>query len=170
MFAGLIPRFDARMTAKRSIKPAKMGGARAADRPARGVCTGVGMLVAEPGRREGVLSDGSEALSGFAAEQSVGLTRFAQLLSGDRQVAEDLVQDALLGMFRRFGDDLSVAAPLAYARRAIVNACPDPGDARRPRSSPPWCRTSPAVTGCRAGTGICGPPCPGCWTGSAWCW
>jgi RNA polymerase sigma-70 factor (sigma-E family) len=80
------------------------------------------MLVAAPGRREGVLSDGPETLAGFAAEQSVGLTRFAYLLSGDRQTAEDLVQDALLGLFRRFGDGLSVAAPLAYARRAIVNA------------------------------------------------
>lgn len=80
------------------------------------------MLATSPESREGALSDERQTLSGFAAEHSVGLTRFAYLLCGDRQAAEDLVQDALLRLFRRFGDELSVAAPLAYARRAIVNA------------------------------------------------
>jgi RNA polymerase sigma-70 factor (sigma-E family) len=61
-------------------------------------------------------------LSDFAADQGAGLTRFAYLLCGDRGLAEDLVQETYLALYRRFGDTLTVAAPVAYARRTIVNA------------------------------------------------
>lgn len=71
--------------------------------------------------REGALSD-DRTLSGFAAEHSLTLTRFAYLLCADHQRAEDLVQDAFLSLYRRFGDALPLDAPLAYARRTIVNA------------------------------------------------
>ncbi|MCU1602007.1 MAG: transcriptional regulator, LuxR family [Frankiales bacterium] len=57
----------------------------------------------------------------FAASSSLGLTRFAYLLCGDHALAEDLVQEAFVQLYRRFGDDLTVAAPVAYARRAVVN-------------------------------------------------
>lgn len=61
------------------------------------------------------------ALADFASTHTVNLTRFAYVLCGDRGLAEDLVQDALLALYRRFGEWLPVAAPVAYARRAIVN-------------------------------------------------
>lgn len=61
-------------------------------------------------------------LSEFARENQLALTRFAFLLSNDRQHAEDLVQDVLTAMFRRFGDTLPVNNPVAYARAAVVNA------------------------------------------------
>jgi RNA polymerase sigma-70 factor (sigma-E family) len=60
-------------------------------------------------------------LADFAREHSVGLTRFAYLLCGDRGLAEDLVQDAFLALYRRFGEQLPLDAPVAYARRTIVN-------------------------------------------------
>jgi RNA polymerase sigma-70 factor (sigma-E family) len=60
-------------------------------------------------------------LTAFAAQHSVGLTRFAFVLSGDRQLAEDLVQDCLLALHRRFGETLPIDEPVAYARRVIVN-------------------------------------------------
>lgn len=60
-------------------------------------------------------------LTAFAAEHSVGLTRFAYVLTGDRQLAEDLVQDCLLALHRRFGETLPIDAPVAYARRVIAN-------------------------------------------------
>jgi RNA polymerase sigma-70 factor (sigma-E family) len=50
------------------------------------------------------------------------LLRFAYLLCGDHYRAEDLLQDVLLAMYRRFGDDLPLDNPVAYARRALVNA------------------------------------------------
>jgi RNA polymerase sigma-70 factor (sigma-E family) len=71
--------------------------------------------------REGTLS-GERTLSGFASEQSVPLTRFAYLLCGDHQQAEDLVQDAYLALYRRFGETLTIDAPVSYARRTILNA------------------------------------------------
>lgn len=61
------------------------------------------------------------ALAAFADAHSVGLTRFAYALCGDRGLAEDLVQDAFYALYRRFGDTLPLAAPVAYARRTIVN-------------------------------------------------
>ncbi len=58
----------------------------------------------------------------LARQHGLELTRFAYLISGDRDRAEDLVQDALLAMHRRFGPTIRADDPLAYARRAIVNA------------------------------------------------
>ena len=60
-------------------------------------------------------------LAEFAARHGVALTRFAYVLCGNRATADDLVQDTYVNLYRRFGADLSVAAPLAYARRALVN-------------------------------------------------
>ncbi len=67
-------------------------------------------------------SAGGQSLEEFARQQGLGLTRFAYLVSGDRDRADDLVQDVLLAMHRRFGARLDLDQPLAYARRAIVNA------------------------------------------------
>lgn len=61
-------------------------------------------------------------LADFATNHGVSLTRFAYLLCGDRGRAEDLVQDTYVAIYRRFGGELPVDAPVAYARRAIVNA------------------------------------------------
>lgn len=61
-------------------------------------------------------------LAQFVEAHAVGLTRFAFLLCGDRGLAEDLVQDTFIAMHRRFGETLPLTAPVAYARRAIVNA------------------------------------------------
>jgi len=69
-----------------------------------------------------VEAPGGQSLGDFAREHGLGLTRFAYLVSGDRGRAEDLVQDVLLAMHRRFGARLQIERPLAYARRAIVNA------------------------------------------------
>ena len=62
------------------------------------------------------------SLGDFAREHGVELTRFAYLVSGDRTRADDLVQEVLLAMHRRFGARLEIEQPVAYARRAIVNA------------------------------------------------
>ena len=70
----------------------------------------------------GLATPGGQGLGDFAREHGLELTRFAYLVSGNRSRAEDLVQDVLLAMHRRFGAWLDVEQPLAYARRAIVNA------------------------------------------------
>ena len=61
-------------------------------------------------------------LAAFAGSHGLALTKFAYVLCGDRGHAEDLVQDTYLSLYRRYGDALPVDAPVAYARRSIVNA------------------------------------------------
>jgi RNA polymerase sigma-70 factor (sigma-E family) len=64
----------------------------------------------------------SESVSEFSRRCGLDLLRFAYLLCGDRHRAEDLLQEVLLGMYRRFGDDLPLDNPVGYARRALANA------------------------------------------------
>ena len=49
--------------------------------------------------------------------------RLAYLVTGDRALAEDLVQDAFLRMFGRFQDLRDPGAFEAYLRRTVVNLC-----------------------------------------------
>jgi RNA polymerase sigma-70 factor (sigma-E family) len=64
----------------------------------------------------------SESLPDFAGRCGLELLRFAYLVCGDQQRAEDLLQDVLLAMYRRFGETLPLDNPHGYARRAIVHA------------------------------------------------
>jgi RNA polymerase sigma-70 factor (sigma-E family) len=63
-----------------------------------------------------------ESVTRFAERCGLDLLRFSYLLCGDRYLAEDLLQDVLLAMYRRFGDSLPLDNPNAYARRALANA------------------------------------------------
>jgi RNA polymerase sigma-70 factor (sigma-E family) len=63
-----------------------------------------------------------ESVSDFSRRSGLDLLRFAYLLCGDRHRAEDLLQEVLLAMYRRFGDDLPLDNPVGYARRALANA------------------------------------------------
>ena len=45
-------------------------------------------------------------------------TRLAWLLTHDAAIAEDVAQDAFLGLYRVFGE---VTNPAAYLRRSVVN-------------------------------------------------
>jgi RNA polymerase sigma factor (sigma-70 family) len=47
--------------------------------------------------------------------------RFALLLTGDRATAEDVVQDAFLGLHRHWDDVNDPGRVLAYLRTAVVN-------------------------------------------------
>jgi RNA polymerase sigma-70 factor (sigma-E family) len=64
---------------------------------------------------------------------SLGLTRFAYLVTGDRVGAEDVVQDVFMSMHRRFGSILELENPHGYAQRSIINAHISWLRRRRPR-------------------------------------
>lgn len=56
--------------------------------------------------------------SDYVAVHGQALMRLAFVMTGDRQTAEDITQDALLQVYRRWSD---LRNPHAYARRSIVN-------------------------------------------------
>ena len=63
----------------------------------------------------------------LVAERGDALTRYAFFVSGSRDDAADLVQDALVKTFGRLRNGYSVASAEAYVRRAILNTWLDGG-------------------------------------------
>ena len=57
----------------------------------------------------------------FATARTPTLFRLALLLTGEWYAAEDLVQDTLATVFRRWGRVAAAANPAAYARATLVN-------------------------------------------------
>jgi RNA polymerase sigma-70 factor (sigma-E family) len=63
------------------------------------------------------------AVTALYAEHALGLVRLAVVITGDRAAAEDIVQDAFLGLFRRWDRLTDMTSPLAYVRVSVVNGC-----------------------------------------------
>ena len=63
----------------------------------------------------------------LVAERGDALTRYAYFVSGSRDDAADLVQDALVKTFGRLRNGFTVASAEAYVRRAILNTYLDSG-------------------------------------------
>jgi RNA polymerase sigma-70 factor (sigma-E family) len=65
----------------------------------------------------------ADGLEELYREQAVAMTRLALMLTGDRATAEDVVQDAFLGLHRRWHrlDDPRNAVP--YLRTSVINGC-----------------------------------------------
>lgn len=58
----------------------------------------------------------------FVAARGHALLRFAYLLTSDRHLAEDLVQEALLRTHRRWSSIESTYGPEPYVRKAVLRA------------------------------------------------
>jgi len=56
---------------------------------------------------------------------AVSMTRIALLMLGDRSAAEDVVQEAFLGLFRRWHGLSDTGKAEAYLRSAVLNGCRD---------------------------------------------
>jgi RNA polymerase sigma-70 factor (sigma-E family) len=54
---------------------------------------------------------------------ALSLARLALLVLGDSAAAQDVVQDAFLGLYRRWGKLADVAAAPAYLRTSVLNGC-----------------------------------------------
>lgn len=63
------------------------------------------------------------SVTALYAEHALGLVRLAVVITGDRPAAEDIVQDAFLGLYRRWDQLPDLAAPLAYLRVSVLNGC-----------------------------------------------
>jgi RNA polymerase sigma-70 factor (sigma-E family) len=56
---------------------------------------------------------------------ATGLVRLAMLMLGDQQAAEDVVQEAFFGLYRRWGTLSDPDRALSYARSSVLNGCRD---------------------------------------------
>ncbi|GAA1681305.1 SigE family RNA polymerase sigma factor [Kribbella sp. NPDC056951] len=76
------------------------------------------------------MSERDQAFVEFVETANPSLRRTAYLISGDRDKADDIVQDALYRLYLHWPKIHRVGNPFAYARRMVVNAAYDGG--RRP--------------------------------------
>ena len=77
-----------------------------------------------PGGRAG--RPGADATAGVTElyqAHAVGLIRLAIVMLGDRAAAEDVVQDAFLGLYRHWAGLSDPANALTYVRSAVLNRC-----------------------------------------------
>jgi RNA polymerase sigma-70 factor (sigma-E family) len=73
------------------------------------------------GATDEVGADRGDRYSALYAEHAPRALRFAFLLTGERELAEDLVQDAFIKVMGRFGDLRREEAFATYLRKTIVN-------------------------------------------------
>ena len=74
---------------------------------------------------------GDDNFTSFVQGQGRRLVHLAELLTGDRQIAEDLVQEVLARAYPRW-QRLARDDPYAYLRRALINARTDQWRRRLP--------------------------------------
>jgi RNA polymerase sigma-70 factor (sigma-E family) len=65
----------------------------------------------------------AHAVTALYRSHALGLTRLAFIMLGDRQSAEDVVQEAFCGLFRAWDRLPDEANVLAYLRASVVNGC-----------------------------------------------
>jgi len=54
---------------------------------------------------------------------ALGLMRLAHIMLGDRQGAEDVVQEAFCGLYRRWSHLSDTGSALPYLRTSVLNGC-----------------------------------------------
>jgi len=67
--------------------------------------------------------DAGQAVTALYREHAVGLLRLAVAMLGDRPAAEDVVQEAFCGLYRRWPYLSDRAKSLPYVRSAVLNGC-----------------------------------------------
>jgi DNA-directed RNA polymerase specialized sigma24 family protein len=70
--------------------------------------------------------DEVSAEAGVAAlyqAHALGLIRLAHIMLGDRSSAEDVVQEAFCGLYRRWAKLADQAKALPYVRSSVLNGC-----------------------------------------------
>lgn len=87
--------------------------------------TGLGPVpVADPAElTQTSQAEADQAVAALYREHAVGLIRLAVVMLGDRPAAEDVVQEAFCGLYRRWRYLSHPAKSLPYVRSAVLNGC-----------------------------------------------
>lgn len=79
-------------------------------------------LVVVSGRAEAsAVSDANETVASLFRDERLGLLRLATLLVFDRNLAEDIVQDAFIGLYRRWDRLVDQSRAVSYLRSSVIN-------------------------------------------------
>jgi RNA polymerase sigma-70 factor (sigma-E family) len=88
------------------------------------------MNAAEPSRQPGapppgeaVMPQARQAVTALYQAHALGLTRLAVVMLGDRPAAEDVVQEAFCGLYRRWHKLTDTEKALSYVRSSVINGC-----------------------------------------------
>ena len=73
------------------------------------------------------------AVTALYQGNALGLVRLAHVMLGDRSAAEDIVQDAFCGLYRRWEHLSDQHKALAYLRSCVLNACRSALRRKRPQ-------------------------------------
>ena len=84
----------------------------------------------------GALAGAAEAVTALYEAHALGLIRLAVVMLGDRPAAEDVVQEAFCGLYRRWHALSDTANALAYVRSSVING-QAAADTVAPNSVPP---------------------------------
>ena len=79
----------------------------------------------------------AEAVTALYRAHALGLIRLAVVMLGDRPAAEDAVQEAFCGLYRRWHSLSDPGKALSYARSSVINNCRTVLRRRRRQSGPP---------------------------------
>jgi RNA polymerase sigma-70 factor (sigma-E family) len=74
-----------------------------------------------PARSQG--GDARAAVTALYQAHAVGLIRLAVVMLGDRPAAEDVVQEAFAGLYRRWNHLSGQDRALGYVRASVLNGC-----------------------------------------------
>jgi RNA polymerase sigma-70 factor (sigma-E family) len=67
--------------------------------------------------------EATDAVTELYRGHALGLMRLAVMMVGDRPTAEDVVQEAFFGLYRRWPHLRDRASALAYVRSSVLNGC-----------------------------------------------
>jgi RNA polymerase sigma-70 factor (sigma-E family) len=75
------------------------------------------------GEREPAVHGADEAIDALYREHHLGIVRLAFILTGDAGVAEEVVQEAIVRVWRSWDKIRDTEAARAYLRKTVVNLC-----------------------------------------------
>jgi RNA polymerase sigma-70 factor (sigma-E family) len=77
----------------------------------------------QPGHGAAGPGAAEKAVTELYEAHALGLIRLAHIMLGDGQSAEDVVQDAFCGLYRRWAALSGTGSAVAYVRSSVLNGC-----------------------------------------------